>query len=186
MFAFSSSMAAPISAHAEIFHLATGLGTGWFRRADFGSGTSERLMIEPVLHAYFPFGDSPWQFKSSVSLSVHFDQQEMPRAIQVKEQDWALGIGAGVAYNWVYVPSITLGAQYVARTIALESQPPVNVAADDISDFENLFGAYVQFGVGVPILEGRILFEPFYRYRRLISDDRDAGAYGVETTWLIF
>ena len=175
-----------VSQVAQGFNLAAGVSSGWFLRHDFGSGPSERYFVEPLAHFYLSLPIPKLQVKGTLSFNTHFDQQEMPKAVQIQEQDYGFGLGAGLAYNWIYIPTVTFGGQLVSRTIELVIESPVQAGEDDITKSEFLYGLYVQAGLGIPLVSGRLVIEPFYRYRTLVQDNRDAGMYGLDASWLIF
>jgi hypothetical protein len=165
---------------------AVGLSVGVVQRRDYGEGNASRLLLEPVFHSYVPLGDDRMFGRVSVHGGYIWQQPEMPRAVRIEEKDIYGGFALGLVWDGVVVPSLTGGAQVVNRTISFKASDPVDVQKDPISRSETLFGWFAQVGLGVPLLQGRLVFEPFYRHRWFADDPRESWGYGVETTYQLF
>jgi hypothetical protein len=174
------------SGSSRTFQLAAGTSLGWLSRRDFGEGNSERFYLEPVVHGYFPTPVQHLFLRPSLMASYVWTQPEMPQALRIEETDFYFGLGAGFVYDWVVLPSLSFGAHWVNRSIKLVTKDPVTVENDQISRSENLTALYAQLGLGVPLFEGFLVIEPFYRFRVFLDDERESGAYGIETTLQIF
>lgn len=165
---------------------AGGLSLGVVNRRDYGEGHSTRILVEPVFHLYFALPPDQLFVRTSLHFGYLWQQPEMPRAVRVEERDLYGGVGVGLLWDWIVIPSLSLGPQLVHRQTQLKTSTPVRVAQDPISRSEQLLGWFVQAGVGVPLLKGLLVFEPFYRYRWFADDARESWGYGLETSVQIF
>ncbi len=165
---------------------ALGASLGWLRRADYGVGESERFFIEPLIHSYFATPLRQFFLRPSAFLSYVWAQPEMPASLRVEETDLYLGLGLGFVYDWVLVPSFTVGTQFIHRNISLQASDPVTIETDLVSTSERHIALYVQGGIGVSLFSGDLVLEPFYRQRFFLDDQREGGAYGLESSYALF
>ena len=165
---------------------AAGLSVGVLNRRDYGEGTATRLFFEPVFHSYFALPVTQLYAKASLQFGYRWQQPEMPQAIRVEETDIYGAFGGGLVWDWILPTSLTGGSEFVRRTITLKTASPIDVPRDEVSDTETLLGWYGQFGFGISMLRGFLLFEPFFRYRWFGDDAREGWGYGLETTFRIF
>jgi hypothetical protein len=76
--------------------------------------------------------------------------------------------------------------QFARRDIKIETSAPIQSNSSRISETENLIGYYTQLGVGIPLLHGVMVFEPFYRLRFFPEDEREGAAYGIDVSVQLF
>jgi hypothetical protein len=76
--------------------------------------------------------------------------------------------------------------QFARRDIKIETSAPVQSNGSRMSDTENLIGYFTQLGVGIPLLSGLMVFEPFYRFRFFPKDEREGAAYGIDVSVQLF
>lgn len=164
------------------FALAAGTSLGFSRRADYGEGSSDLFFLEPVVHAYVPTPLERLFVRVSLRASYVWNQNEMPRALRVEENDVYLGLMAGILFDWILVPSLELGGQYIHRAIELKAAEPLTLNVDNISGSETLYAMLIQAGLGIPLFEGVLVLEPFIRQRFIPEDARERVSYGMEVS----
>jgi hypothetical protein len=90
----------------------------------------------------------------------------------------------GLLYDAWVIPAIAVGAGIESRDIDF-------VAAGKVQDStladrtEWLGSLYAQAGLGVPLLRGFIVVEPYYRLFHTFSDDRASSEFGFDVTFAL-
>jgi hypothetical protein len=189
LFAGLASVQVPIHASAEersVFQGAVGTSFGFLNRRDYGEGDSRRFFIEPAFHAYLALPVAGLFGRGTFHFSYVWQQPEMPQSLRVTERDLSAGLGMGLVYDWYVIPAVTVGAEFARRDIKIETSTPIQSNGSRISDTENLIGYFTQLGVGVPLLHGLMVFEPFYRFRFFPKDEREGAAYGIDVSVQLF
>jgi hypothetical protein len=171
---------------AAVFQGAVGMGLGVINRDDYGEGSSSRLLIEPVFHGYLALPIDRLFARGSLHGGYLWQQPEMPRALRIEEKDAYLGLGLGLVWDGLLTVSLSGGPQFVHRKIELRTEGPIEATDDKISRTESMVGWFLQAGVGIPILDGLFVVEPFYRYRWFKDDERESWGYGVEASVQVF
>lgn len=169
------------SAESSETTLAAGGDLAWTSRNDYGARTYRRFMPEGIGYLYFPLVQSVY-VRPGLRLAYVWDQPEMPQALRIEESDFMASAEAGFLWNWYVVPSLTFGYGYDFRTIKLKTSEPISMVDDRISGKETLNVMYGQMGVGVPVMSGLFLLEPFIRYWDIKTDDRSHWTFGAEAT----
>jgi hypothetical protein len=183
------SLHVPSLARAEspsFFQGAVGTSFGFVNRRDYGEGDSRRFFLEPAFHAYLALPVDGLFGRGTFHFSYVWQQPEMPQSLRVKEQDLYAGLGMGLVYDWYVIPAVTVGMQFARRDIKIETSAPIQSNGSRISETENLMGYYTQLGVGIPLLHGVMVFEPFYRLRFFPEDEREGAAYGIDVSVQLF
>lgn len=170
----------PSAVWAE-FHLATGLGGLWTIRKDYGEDPYFRFGGELPLYAYIPIAKPLW-LRSGLRLGYTDDQPEMPSAVKIRERDFSYAFEAAAVWDWYLMPSLGFGYGVINRRIDLKTSHKLDVEDDKISGSETLSFWQSQLGLGIPILEGLIVMEPFLRYWNIKSDNRSNWSFGFDLT----
>jgi hypothetical protein len=183
------SLHVPVLARAEepsFFQGAVGANFGFLNRRDYGEGDSRRFVFEPVFHGYLALPVDGLFARGTFHFSYVWQQPEMPQSLRVTERDLYAGLGMGMVYDWHVIPAVTVGMQFVRRDIKIETSVPVRGNGSQMSDTENLIGYFTQLGLGIPLLNGLMVFEPFYRFRFFPEDEREGAAYGIDVSVQLF
>lgn len=160
---------------------AAGLALAWNSRADYGANTFQRFSPEAVGVLYIPVMNNVFA-RPGARMGASVAQPEMPLAVRVEESDvWATA-EIGVLYDWMVVPSVSLGLGVDYRSIEFVEDKPVSSSSEKISTTETLPYMTIQAGVGLPVLRGAVLVEPFARYVTMPGDDRVGLGYGIDVT----
>ena len=165
---------------------ALGFGLGWTNRADYGKGTFTRFAPEILAQTYTQRIDQNFYARPGLRLSYAWLQPEMPSAVRIEETDFAIAPEIGFLYDWYVVPALTFGAGANLRTLKIKTKSPVVEADAKLSRRETLYFGYVQAAVGLPLLKGFLVVEPYFRYNFYRRDSRIKYGYGVDTTFEIF
>lgn len=175
-----------VAAAPALIQGAVGSSFGFFDRRDFGEGNSRRFFLEPLFHAYLGLPVERLFARGTFYFSYVWQQPEMPQSLRVTERDLYAGLGTGLLYDWYVIPAVSVGLQYVRRKIELETAGPIQGGGSQIGGSENLLGYFTQLGVGIPLLHGLLVFEPFYRFRFFPKDEREGAAYGIDVSVQVF
>jgi hypothetical protein len=170
------------SASADGTHVAAGASMTLQQRDDFGADSRTAAVPELVVLGYAPTG-APRVFLRP-GLRVGFaglDQAEMPQAIRMHEYDVDAVAELGVLYDGVVIPSLALGVGGVARWVTSDLDAPVSGSSSE-TRFELMPALQAQAGLGVPLLRGALVLEPFVRYDHVFGDDRVGWGVGLDAT----
>ena len=166
--------------------LAVGLGLGWTNRTDYGQNNFTRFAPEYLVQTYSPRIDQNFYVRPGLRLSYAWLQPEMPSSVRVEETDFNISPEVGFLYEWYVIPAVTFGAGADIRTLTLKTQGPMVGTDSNISNRETLWFGYFQGGVGLPLLKGLLVIEPYFRYNFVRRDNRVKYGYGVDTTLEVF
>ena len=106
---------------------------------------------------------------------------EQPQAVALAERTFK-GLGeVAILYNGLLVPALTVHAGWLRQKITLDTNSFVQKDAHlDLSRTENLWQFGLTLGLGLPMAQGRIVIEPFYRLVRIEEDQRQQPQWGVD------
>lgn len=100
--------------------------------------------------------------------------------IRLFESTYKAGAECAFVYNGIVVPAITVQGFVLSRTLKLTQPDNVNSSASLMSRSEWLFSSALSLGVGIPIQDGRLLLEPFYRFVHIDGDARSRHSFGFD------
>jgi hypothetical protein len=168
------------SARADRVQAAAGAGLGWQHRKDFGEASRENLVLELIGLGYVPLPYRRLYARPGARFGYSgLEQAPQPMGISLEERDLSMSAEAGVVYDGVAIPSLTIGGGLVLRRIALVTD---GVTGDSLDRNETLPMLYVQAGLGLSFARGLLVVEPQLRYERVHRDERLHWRYGVELT----
>jgi len=79
------------------------------------------------------------------------------------------------------VPAISMQAGMIKRILTLQTAAPIAPAGGgSLTRNEYLWSFGLTLGLGLPVLNGRIILEPYYRFVRIEKDLRQTSQMGVE------
>lgn len=172
-------------ANSEEFHSSIGLGALSLQRAETSNTSFSPVVPELVGYGYVPLNRDFW-LRPGLRLNYNWQQPNMPSALQVKEYDLFFNPEIGFMFNWIVVPSLTVGAGLDYRVTSFEVGAPVSSSNDMISQTKFLPFLEAQFGVGIPMFHGKFQLEPYVRYLKVSKDPRYSWVFGTEGTVLLF
>lgn len=160
--------------------MASGFGPAWHLREDYGSQKYLRLAYELPTYVYLPiYGDL--HARTGLRLAYSDSQPEMPKGISFRETDYSYALEAGIVYDWYVIPSLSFGFGTINRTIKVSTHSKIE--DNNAFDRKEKLGFWtMQLGTGIPVARGLVVFEPFYRYQKIKSDERTQSAIGFEMT----
>jgi hypothetical protein len=180
-------LVAPSTARADGWAGALGLAASWQQRHDFGENTRANFVPELVGFGYLRLGESRLFLRPGARLAYSgLSQAEMPSAVRIEERDLTATGELGLVLDGPVIPSLTLGGGAASRWISLDLERPVTADGERISRHQILGTGYLQAGLGIPLVRGRLLAEPIVRYEITSGDDRAHWRYGVELTAQLF
>jgi hypothetical protein len=164
---------------------AIGLSADFQDRADFGEGTHLTFVPGIVGFLYIPTPVDRLYLRPGARLSfTGLEQTEMPAGVRLNEWDVTLGGEIGVLFDSPVVPAISVGVEGITRVIRTTTDDLVMSETDQAIEF--LPGLYGQVALGVPIMKGRVMVEPFWRYEHVFDDPRIQWRVGIDATFLLF
>ena len=172
-------------ASGDRHHFALGLALGVQQRAEYGTGIHKKVHPELVGFYYLFTGLKQFWGRLGLRASYVDDQPEMPQNLQIVEKDSTFSAEAAILFDWYVVPSFSFGSGLLYRTIRSSTKEPI-APGNAISINERIPLYFVQVGLGLPLLEGRFLVEPFFRKFWVPNDSRMKDLYGFEGSVRIF
>lgn len=161
--------------------LAIGGGTSVYYSESYAEQTVVQPAPEAVIYAYLPIGKN-FLLRPGIRLNVSWDQSENPQALRIKETDFRYFAELGVVYDWVILPSFSVGVGVDHQSLKFSTSYPVYITYDRISGTANLFASYFQASIGFPVIKGWIVIEPYIRYTLLQDQGSHGLGYGIEAT----
>lgn len=162
--------AAPAGADVEPTY---GASIGWQYRRDFGGASRPAFAPELWGGAYLDGPRERLFWRPALRLGyVGLVQAEMPGSIQIEERDVVASAELGAVYDGVVIPSLAIGGGPVVRFIDFSTDGPVRSEGDPVSNTELMARIYLQLGVGLPLLGGKLVIEPSARVQQIFGDDR--------------
>jgi hypothetical protein len=174
--------ASPPSISAPVWTWAVGTNLAWSFREDYGSRTFRRFEPEVVGYWYMNSGLDKLWLRHGARVSYSDAQPQMPKAVRMEEYDWKASIEEGLVWSSIVAPSLTFGIGRDWRTIKVKAKPPVTSVDSRLNSKDDFLWMYAQAGLGIPLLNGKILIEPALRRQYLAHDARTVWAAGVELT----
>jgi long-subunit fatty acid transport protein len=162
--------------------LAIGGGTSVYYSESYAEQTVTETAPEAVIYAYFPVGKN-FLLRPGVRLNISWDQTENPQALHIKETDFRYFAELGIVYDWVVLPSLSVGVGVDRQHLKFTTEYPISISYDHITATTNLFASYFQASVGFPLVKGWLVIEPYVRYTLLQDQGGAQGlGYGIEAT----
>ena len=165
--------------------LATGVSFGFQNRNEYGTGSFSRIYPEILVYGYLGGFAGPVWFRPGLRLAYASEQAEMPQSLRVEERDFSGAAEVGVLYDWYVIPSFALGGGIISRKIELVTEGAASSAGDSVGASETLPFIHAQLGVGIPLWQGFVVVEPYYRYASVQKDARITSSYGLELTFRV-
>jgi hypothetical protein len=173
------------AAVADDTNIAAGASLSLQQREDYASGSRTAAVPELVVLGYIDTAASRIYARPGLRIGfAGIDQAEMPQAIRMREYDIDAVAELGVLYDGVVTPSLAVGAGGVARWVTRELDAPINGSSSE-TRFELLPAVQAQVGLGVPLVRGGLVVEPFVRYDHVFGDDRVGWGVGFDATLAI-
>lgn len=112
--------------------------------------------------------------------------EEMPSSLSIRERTLKSAAELSVLFNGVLVPTLTLQGAILSRTLTLHRQAPVvSSGTNDLTRRETLGQFAIAASLGIPIAQGSIMIEPFYRLLRIHRDDRQSTQWGCDFSYVL-
>jgi len=109
-------------------------------------------------------------------------EAEPPQAVHINERTYKSGVECALLYDWLMIPAISLQGNLLRRTLQLQTAAPIVQGLDAISSSEWLWETSLSFGLGLPIAQGAVVIEPFYRRRWIQRDSRQTSQWGLDVS----
>ena len=152
------------------------------------SGLSEQVpSYEVFAQCYLNLSSESLFLRPAVRLSYEPSPDiERSKSVAITEKNFKSAVELGLLYNWHLVPTMSLQGALIRRSLDLSLDSKISRdSKHDISRTEYLWQGGLTVGLGVPVLQGDLVLEPFYRFIRQNSDDRRNHQWGLDVSYAI-
>jgi hypothetical protein len=109
------------------------------------------------------------------------DRKDDSQSLAIKESSLKSLLELGIVHDGLLVPTISIQAGMIRRILTLQTASPIALAGgSSLTRNEHLWNFGLTLGLGLPVLDGRIILEPYYRFVRIEKDLRQSSQVGVE------
>jgi hypothetical protein len=161
---------------------AVGVSLSAITRQDYGSSQSRLMFPEVFAYGYLPLKKS-YFLRPGLRFGYLGSTPQMPKSIQIVESDFSAHGEIALLWESYVVPALSVGAGAIFRTIKVNVSDEVKIETDSISNRETLPFVSFKFGAGLPLLSGKLAFEPFLGYRLIFDDNRESIFFGGEVSF---
>lgn len=142
---------------------------------------------EVFAQVYAPLPADNFYLRPSLRFSYEPESnEELPKSLSLREQTIKSAAELGVLYNSIIVPAFTLQGALLYRTLKLYTASPVSgTAANSLSRRETLWQAAVTASLGIPVANGDLMVEPFYRLIQIQADNRQSTQWGFDVSYAL-
>lgn len=163
---------------------ALGASAGFVRQNDLGSAVTTRFVPALVGLAYVNVAPRLY-LRPGARLGI-FGLTQPPAASDARIEEHGVQGRAevGLLYDAWVIPVVAVGTGIERRSIDFATAG--NVQDSGVADRTEWLGMlYAQAGVGVPLLRGLVVIEPYVRLQHTASDDRSASELGFDVTFAL-
>lgn len=152
-------------------------------RMDAGLSSSRLTAYELFVHGY---QELPWE-DVYLRPGVRFGYESLPGdsesiPVHLEERGGRIGAELGILYSGIVVPTLTLQGFGLVRTVEVQKPSEVSLRSSRLNSTDWLFGTSLAFSLGIPIHDGRVVVEPFYRWVHMADDARLTSAVGFDVS----
>jgi hypothetical protein len=161
---------------------AVGASFGFLRQADLGGAVVTQFVPSLVGLAYVNIAPRVY-LRPGVRLGLPgLSQPDAASDAHVEEHGVQGRAEISVLYDAWVVPALTVGTGLERRSIDFVARGTVQDSGA-LDRTEWLGSVYAQAGLGVPLMRGFIVIEPYYRRHHTFSDDRSSSELGFDITF---
>jgi hypothetical protein len=111
---------------------------------------------------------------------------ERPKAISISEKNYKSALEIGLLFNGPLVPVITVQGALVRRSLELKTNDRIGSdSKHDMNRTEYLWQSGITLGLGLPMMGGDIVVEPFYRFVKIGTDERQDQQWGLDLSYVL-
>jgi hypothetical protein len=166
--------------------MSLGASIGVAERSDVGNLTTRLHQAELVAQGYLKLPREALFLRPGFRLGYEYTPYpDDPQSVRIDENTWNGTLELALLYEGFLIPSLTLQSSLLARRLKLATRGNINMEASGLPPIEWMGANAVAFGLGLPIADGRLIVEPFYRIVWIRGDDRRNGQWGLEATWAV-
>jgi hypothetical protein len=175
-------VAGPSAARGPRF--AVGASFGFLRQEDLGGVMATQIVPSLVGLAYVNVAPRVY-LRPGVRLGVAgLSQPDAASDAHIEEHGVQGRAEIGVVYDAWVVPALTVGTGLERRSIDFVARGTVQDSGA-LDRTEWLGSVYGQAGLGVPLLRGFVVIEPYYRRHHTFSDQRSWSELGFDVTFAL-
>jgi hypothetical protein len=160
---------------------AAGVSLGFLRVQELGAVKRFNFIPSFVGLAYVPVAPRVFLRPGVRFGYVGLDQAQFSYGASIEERSLQTTAELGVQYDAWLVPSLTVGGGVDRREVDFIGRGIV-ADSDAIDRTEWLGLLYAQVGLGLPLLDGLIVVEPYARLQHTFSDERSLLQVGTDLT----
>lgn len=167
--------------------LSLGLGYASAELKDASNLVSEVPSYEIFTQSYIATPRSELFLRPALRLSYEPPAKlEQPQSLYINERTITAALEFGVLWNGFLVPSLTIQGALATRALSLKTSTPItSTASNPISRTEYLWQTAATIGLGLPVEQGSIIIEPFYRFIKIQDDLRQSHQWGIDVSYAI-
>jgi len=171
-------------ATARHARFALGASAGFSRQNDLGGAVTTRFVPSLVGLAYVNLAPRLY-LRPGARLGINGITQPSAASDARIEEHGAQGRAeVGLLYDAWVIPVVAAGTGIERRNIDFATAGSVQDSG--VADRTEWLGMlYAQAGVGVPLLRGLVVIEPYVRVQHTFSDDRSASELGFDVTFAL-
>ncbi|MFZ9518850.1 MAG: hypothetical protein ACO3A4_00065 [Silvanigrellaceae bacterium] len=175
-----------MSAILDVFMpmMSLGIGYGVSSQVDTSNVEDQIPGVEFFVQGYSPLPIKDLYLRPTFRLAFERpDQLEKPKSLFIQESTLRSLIDLGIVYDGLVVPSFSLQGGLSRRSLSLKTSTPIVANGESpLTRSEYLWNFACSAGFGLPIMDGRIILEPYYRFNLIEKDVRQRSQLGFEVS----
>jgi hypothetical protein len=161
--------------------LSLGVAIAGAERTDAGSTTSQINEYESFAQSYVSLPWNGFYIRPGVRLGFGHQNADGPQnPIRIFETTYKAGAEFALIFSGIVIPSVSLQGFILNRTLKLSRPDNVSNTANLMNRTEWLNARAITLGLGIPIADGRVIVEPFYRFVHIYGDERQDHLVGLD------
>lgn len=159
-----------------------GIGYGVSNQLDTSNVEVQVPAIEAFGQGYVPLPLENFFLRPTIRFGYEKpDRKDDSQSLAIKESSLKSLLELGIVHDGLLVPAISMQAGMIKRILTLQTAAPIAPAGGgSLTRNEYLWSFGLTLGLGLPVLNGRIILEPYYRFVRIEKDLRQTSQMGVE------
>ncbi|NBW80737.1 hypothetical protein EBR21_03190 [bacterium] len=167
--------------------LSVGLGYGGSSQTDSSNIEIQVPSFEFFGQGYVPLPVENLYLRPTARIGYETpDRTDDAQSLSIKESTLKSVLEMGVVHDGLVVPAVSIQAGMMKRSLSLQTSSPIlSAGGGSLTRSEYLWNFAATLGVGIPVLNGRIILEPYYRFVRIETDMRQRTQIGVDLSLAI-
>jgi hypothetical protein len=161
--------------------MSLGIAVAGGERTDAGFTTSNISEYEIFTQGYLQLPFDNVFLRPGARLGFGYNDSDGPsNPIRIFETTYKAGAELALLYSGIVVPTFSIQGFVLNRALKLSLPDNVTTNSNLMNRTEWLYSNTVSLSVGIPVFDGRVLIEPFYRLVNIDNDFRQDDLFGCE------